>query len=159
MRKILLAGIVFVLVSVTISLVEASPGISLDITPTNDKVLPGETASYKVKVTSQVSMDETVHLSITNPISGWSYTFSENDFNLPAYGSKTVEMFITVASDASPGDYYHDVKAEGILFFGITVEETVYTNVLTTVIPEFSTIAIPVVAILGLVFLFNRRRY
>jgi len=159
MRRILLAGIVFTLALVTISLVGASPGISLDITPINDKVLPGETASYEVKVTSQVSIDETVHLSITDPISGWSYIFSENDFNLPAYGSKTVEMFITVASDASPGDYYHDVKAEGIPFFGIAVEKTVYTNVLTTVIPEFSTIAIPVVAILGLVFLFNRKKY
>jgi len=158
MKKILLAGIVFALALVTISVVEASPGITLDITPTNDKVLPGETASYKVNVTSQVSGDETVHLSITNPISGWNYTFSENDFNLPAWDSKTVDMFITVASDASPGDYYHDVRAEGKAF-GITVEETVYTNVLTTVIPEFSTIAIPVVAILALMFLFNRRKH
>ena len=157
MRKILLAGIVFVLALVTASLVEASPGISLDITPINDKVLPGETASYKVNVTSQVNWDETVHLSITNPRSGWSYTFSENDFNLSAYGSKTVDMYMTVASDASPGDYYHDVKAEGILF-GITVEETVYTNVLTTVIPEFSTIAIPAAAIFVLFFVFRRKR-
>ena len=66
-------------------------------------------------------------------------------------------MFITVASDASPGDYYHDVKAEG-KFFGITVEETVYINVLTTVIPEFQTIAIPAAAIFGLLFFIRRRR-
>ena len=157
MRKILLAGIVFALALVTASLVEASPGISLDITPVNDTVLPGETASYEVNVTSQVNWDETVHLSITDPISGWSYTFSENDFNLPAFGSKTVDMFITVASDASPGDYYHDVKAEGKAF-GITVEDTVYTNVLTTVIPEFTTIAIPVAAIFVLFFVLRRKR-
>ena len=74
MRKILLAGIVFALALVTISVVEASPGISLDITPINDTVLPGETASYEVNVTSQVDMEETVHLSITKPISGWNYT-------------------------------------------------------------------------------------
>jgi len=154
----LLAGIALVLALVTISGVEASPGITLDITPINDKVLPGETASYEANVTSQVSGDETVHLNVTNPISGWNYTFSENDFNLPAYSSKTVNMFITVASDASPGDYYHDVKAEGNVS-GITIEETVYTNVLTTVIPEFSTIAIPVVVILVLVFLFNRGKH
>jgi len=158
MKKILLAGIVFVLALVTASVVEAGPGITLDITPINDKVLSGETASYEVNVTSQVNWDETVHLSITNPISGWNYTFSENDFNLSAYESKIVDMFITVASDASPGDYYHDVKAEGKVS-GITIEETVYTNVLTTVIPEFSTIAIPVVAILVLMFLFNRRKH
>ena len=156
-RKILLAGIVFVLALVTASVVEAGPGISLDITPINDKVLPGETASYKVKVTSEVDMDEKVHLSITNPISGWNYTFSENDFNLPAHASKTVDMYITVASDASPGDYYHDVKAEGKVF-GITVEETVYTNVMTTVIPEFSTIAIPAAAIFVMLFFIRRRR-
>jgi len=157
MRKILLAGIVFVLALVTASVVEAAPGISLDITPINDKVLPGETASYKVKVTSQVNWNETVHLSVTNPISGWNYTFSDNDFNLPARGSKTVDMFITVAPNASPGDYYHDVKAEGKVF-GITVEETVYTNVLTTVIPEFSTIAIPAAAIFVMLFFIRRRR-
>ena len=75
MRKILLAGIVFALALVTASLVEANPGISLDITPINDTVLPGETASYEVNVTSQVNWDETVHLSITDPISGSvSYT-------------------------------------------------------------------------------------
>ena len=45
MRKILLAGIVFALALVTISVVEANPGISVDITPINDTVLPGETAS------------------------------------------------------------------------------------------------------------------
>ena len=157
MKKILLAGIALVLALVTISVVEASPGISLDITPTNDTVLPGETASYEVNVTSQVNWDETVHLSITNPRSGWSYTFSENDFNLPAWGSKTVDMFITVASDASPGDYYHDVKAEGKVF-GVTVEDTVYTNVLTTVIPEFTTIAIPAAAIFVLFFVLRRKR-
>jgi len=157
MRKILLAGIVFALALVTASLVEANPGISLDITPINDTVLPGETASYEVNVTSQIGMDETVHLSITNPISGWNYTFSDNDFNLPAHASKTVDMYITVASDASPGDYYHDVKAEG-KFLGVTIEETVYTNVLTTVIPEFSTIAIPAAAIFVLLFVLRRKR-
>ena len=75
---------------------------------------------------------------------------------MPAYSSKTVDMFITVAPDASPGDYYHDVKAEGTLN-GITVEETVYTNVLTTVIPEFSTIAIPA-AIFVMLFFIRRRK-
>ena len=157
MKKILLAGIVFALALVTASLVEANPGISLDITPINDTVLPGETASYEVNVTSQVNWNETVHLSITNPISGWNYTFSENDFNLPAHASKTVDMYITVASDASPGDYYHDVRAEGKAF-GITVEDTVYTNVLTTVIPEFTTIAIPAAAIFVLLFVLRRKR-
>ena len=75
---------------------------------------------------------------------------------MPAFGSKTVCMFITVAPDASPGDYYHDVRAEGKVF-GITVEKTVYTNVLTTVIPEFSTIAIPAAAIFVLLFFIRRR--
>ena len=76
---------------------------------------------------------------------------------MPAYSSKTVCMFITVAPDASPGDYYHDVRAGGKAF-GITVEKTVYTNVLTTVIPEFSTIAIPAAAIFVLLFFIRRKR-
>jgi len=41
----------------------------------------------------------------------------------------------------------------------VIITERVTTTVETTVIPEFSTIAIPVVVILGLVFLFNRRKY
>ena len=41
--------------------------------------------------------------------------------------------------------------------FGIAVEKAVYTNVLTTVIPEFSTIAIPV-AIFVMLFFIRRRR-
>jgi len=42
--------------------------------------------------------------------------------------------------------------------FGMTVEKTVYTNVLTTVIHEFSTIAIPAAAIFVLLFFIRRRR-
>ena len=157
MRRVLSIGVLLALMAIATTVVDASPGLLIDITPVKDKVLPGETASYKVNITNLMSWAETVHLRVENPITGWSYTFSENDFNLPAYASKTVDMYITVASDASPGDYYHDVKAEGKVF-GITVEETVYTNILTTVIPEFKTIGIPVVAILGLVLLFNRRK-
>jgi hypothetical protein len=41
---------------------------------------------------------------------------------------------------------------------GTVVEESLYLNVLTTVIPEFTTIAIPVAAVLGLFMLMQRRR-
>ena len=153
MKKILLVVLAVLATSIA---VKAEPGLLLDVTPVVDKVLPGETASYKVTVTSYVNSEENVHLSITNPITGWTYSFSENDFDLPAFENKTVDMYITVAPDASPGEYYHDVKAEGKVF-GITVEETIYTDVLTTVIPEFPTIAVPVLIAFGIVFLMRRR--
>ena len=153
MKKILLVVLAVLATSIA---VKAEPGLLLDVTPVVDKVLPGETASYKVTVTSYANSEENVHLSITNPITGWTYSFSKNDFDLPAFENKTVDMYITVAPDASPGEYYHDVKAEGKVF-GITVEETIYTDVLTTVIPEFTTIAVPVLIALGIVFLMRRR--
>ena len=92
---------------------------------------------------------------ITGAVLGPNWLRTESD--CPLIVSKTVCMFITVAPDASPGDYYHDVRAEGKAF-GITVEDTVYTNVLTTVIPEFSMIAIPAAAIFILLFFIRRRR-
>lgn len=156
MNKLMIAFVVLLAATVAVNVVNANPGLALDVTPVNDKVKPGGTAQYEVSVENIGSQTENVHLSINNSKTGWTYTFSKNDFDLAAGATETLDLDMTVPSDASVGDYYHDVKAEGKIF-GITVEETTYTNVVTTVVPEFNTIAIPVLAIFGIMLLMRRR--
>jgi hypothetical protein len=134
-----------------------TPGLVVDVTPLEDSVLPGETATYTVSVTNQAGITEQVTLSITNPRTGWSYTFTPTEFAVHQGETVFSDLLIGVPADASPGEYYHDVKAEGAVS-GTVIEESLYLNVLTTVIPEFTTIAIPVAAVLGLFMLMQRRR-
>ncbi|MDI6886249.1 MAG: PEF-CTERM sorting domain-containing protein [archaeon] len=135
------------------------PGITMVVTQIDNEVLPGETATYQVKITYFMAFPPTEHvvLSIDNPI--WSYTFVPNDFDINSGESKYSTLSISVPTDAQPGTYTHIVNATATGQIGpIVITEKVTTTIETTVIPEFTTIAIPVAAILGLVFLFNRRR-
>lgn len=65
---------------------------------------------------------------------------------------KEIEMVVNSSSSHEPGDF---VKIEVS-----DPDGTITTSILTTtaIIPEFTTIAIPVATILGLVFLFSRRK-
>lgn len=140
----------------------ADPGITMEVTPIDNEVLPGETATYEVNVSYFMTAPSTEHvvLSIDNPI--WSYTFDPAEFDINTGESKYSTLSIDVPSDAQPGTYNHTVNATatGVLIPmpPVIITERVTTTVETTVIPELSTIAIPVVAILGLVLLFNRRK-
>jgi len=143
----------------------ADPGIVMTVTPIDNEVLPGEIATYEVNITYFMPpppSTEHVVLSIDNPI--WSYTYNPTEFDINSGESKYSTLSIFVPSDAQPGTYTHTVNATatGEIVIPpippITITEGVSTTVETTVIPEFTTIATPVAAILGLVFLFNRRR-
>ncbi|RLG99611.1 hypothetical protein DRO38_07530 [Candidatus Bathyarchaeota archaeon] len=139
----------------------ADPGIVMEVTPIDNEVLPGEIATYEVNVSYFMTPPSTEHvvLSIDNPI--WNYTFDPAEFDINSGESKYSTLNISVPTDASPGTYTHTVNATatGVLIPPVIITERVTTTVETTVIPEFSTIAIPVVAILVLVFLFNRRKH
>ena len=141
----------------------ADPGITMEVTPIDNEVLPGETAIYEVNVSYFMTPPSTEHvvLSIDNPI--WGYTFDPAEFDINTGESRYSTLSIDVPSDALPGTYTHIVNATatGVLIPipPVIITERVTTTVETTVIPEFPTIAIPVVVILGLVFLFNRRKY
>jgi len=141
----------------------ADPGITMEVTPIDNEVLPGETATYEVNITYFMPSPSTEHvvLSIDNPI--WDYTFDPAEFDINTGESRYSTLSIDVPSDALPGTYTHIVNATatGVLIPipPVIITEGVTTTVETAVIPEFSTIAIPVVVILVLVFLFNRRKY
>ena len=136
------------------------PGITLSITPIKDVVIPGENATYEVNITYFMPSPSTEHvvLSIDNPI--WSYTFDPAEFDINTGESKYSTLNISVPSDASPGTYTHTVNATatGVLIPPVIITERVTTTVETTVIPEFSTIAIPAASIFVLLFVLRRKR-
>jgi len=141
----------------------ADPGITMEVTPIDNEVLPGETATYEVNVSYFMIWPSTEHvvLSIDNPI--WNYTFDPAEFDISTDESKYSTLSIDVPSDALPGTYNHTVNATatGVLIPippPVVITERVTTTVETTVIPEFSTIAIPAAAIFILLFVLRRKR-
>ncbi len=146
------------------TLTSANPGITVDVTPVTPQVAPPGTATYSVTVTSSSTETERVTLSIVNPNAAWTYSFSENDFELTPAGTpgatKTVELSINVPRGTPNGDYLHDVRGFAVVpgYEGVFDEETFFLNVLTQAIPEFPAIALPIISVLGIMLLMSRRK-
>ncbi|MEA2075246.1 MAG: PEF-CTERM sorting domain-containing protein [Euryarchaeota archaeon] len=98
---------------------------------------------------------------------GWSWDYMDNSSHPQWTGFKgikidyqvdkgtTVTVTIILAGNyGAPGDVAYTIKASD----KIVASDTVNGPVVCNEIPEFSTIAIPVVAILGLLFFFNHRK-
>ena len=155
--KIWLAAFVLLLMVGTAA---ADPGIVMEVTPIDNEVLPGETATYEVSVYYFMDVPPTEHvvLSIDDPI--WNYTFDPAEFDINSQQTKYSNLSIFVPIDAQPGTYSHTVNATATGQIGsfITITEDVTTDVETTVVPEFTTIAIPVAAIFGLLVLIRERK-
>ena len=161
MKKELMKAFVIASVLLVATIGMVSAGIVVDVTSVKDTVAPGETATYNVNVTSITTADEKIVLLIDDPTPGWGYGFNPNNYIIAPDASVYSDLDITVPSDAAIGEYYHTVNATAYTpymeFLGV-VQFTIYTNVPTTVIPEFTTIAIPVAAIFGLLLLIRRRK-
>ena len=139
----------------------ANPGIVVTVSPVVDTVAPGGTATYTVTVESITTVEEHVVLSISDPTTGWVYTFNPVEFDIAPGATVVSDLSMTVPGDAPQGDYYHTVNASaylpGLEWLG-AVEASTYTNILTTVIPEFPTVAIPAMLALSGYLLIGRRR-
>ena len=159
--------VVFVVIALFIP---ASAGIKkkavsiISVTPIDDEVLPGETATYNITVRSISAPGdpmETVKLAVEDPKPGWTYSFDPNEFFINASETKYAIMSIGVPADAALGDYYHKINAtvyaSGYEYLGST-SETAYTGVKTSAIPEFPMMAIPLTIVLAVAFLIFRRR-
>ena len=99
---------------------------------------------------------EHVVLSIDNLL--WGYSFNPAGFDINTGESKYSTLSIYVPSDAPPGTYNHTVNATAtydVPYPPFTATQDVTTDVETTVIPEFQTIAIPA-AIFVLLFFINK---
>jgi uncharacterized membrane protein len=119
--------VLFLLATISVGIAVATPDLVVDVTPTKDTVLPGEIANYDVSVTCMATIPEHVILSITNPRTDWSYTFVPEEFDILPGQTVISDLSIGVPSDAPPGEYYHDIRASG-LFWGVEIEQTLYTN-------------------------------
>ena len=115
-----------------------------------DMYCDGSTRTLAISVSSGAPSDLTFKIAGATSVGGIAYSYT------PAAGTKTydIQVEIMAATGTEGRDYtlyYEDVQSEEWDVASATVH--------TTAIPEFATIAIPVVSILGLLFFFNYRKH
>lgn len=145
----------------TVAMVSADP-LTVDVIPIDNQVLSGETATYKVNLTNGGSVTETLtDLYTSNGPGDFTYVFSETNGVVPAYTTKEVSLSVTVPTGKLQGTYTFDINADWQKPLGpFTISDTSnYLGVILDVeIPEFSTIAVPAVTMIGLLLLMRRRK-
>ena len=141
------------------------------ISPAEQIIEPAETASFKFELKNNFDFEKTVEISaiwkqvkekgIVKLTPQWwgatidGHVIPDNgvsfDVVLEANEIKEIEMVVTSSAAHEPGDFAKIEVSDP--------DGTITTSILTTttIIPEFATIAIPAVTILGLVFLMSRR--
>jgi hypothetical protein len=131
--------------------------------PEYQEVLPGGTAEFTIRVKNEGCVKDTIQLTHENILESgycsWTVGLSKNSITLNPCNSEDVTLSVTAASNCEVSSR-KKVKVTGTSQNGLDVSETITDSVIkeTHVIPEFATIAIPVAAILGLLFLFSRRK-
>ncbi|MEL7664285.1 MAG: PEF-CTERM sorting domain-containing protein [Methanosarcina mazei] len=167
-----MAKIRFILVgllSLLILINTCSAAVEFTIPQATKYVTPGSTVSYDLDVSLGQNPDLTVPYPITEEFSidpmreGWSYSFSKDNIELDLSNPTASSIIsITVPSNAAPGSYSHTVYATGYDSIGRQYNfatELAYSVINTDVqIPEFPTVALPMVAIIGLVAIIGRRK-
>lgn len=158
-KIIIIIVIILLFLGVTAS---AHPGIYITVDPIQDTVNAGEIAKYTVTVhtTPDVTDIENVNLFIDSPLPGWDYIFTPNDFDIgPDPDTKTSTLEVHVPSGTLPATYTKKIMASTI-YGGIPDFETadIETHVNVTGIPEFPTVAFPVISVIGLMLLFQRKK-
>lgn len=165
MEKIKTTILLAVILLLSAGTASANPGISVSVTPpAGITVAPGETASYALSVFLDPDGlgSRPAHLSITNPVAGWTYTFSDNDFVISEGQTIPVTLEVGVAADTTQGTYASDGDASTTVCldgFCIAGWDATTFVVYTTAIPEFPTVALPIVSIIGLMLLFQKRKH
>ncbi|HII00389.1 TPA: PEF-CTERM sorting domain-containing protein [Methanosarcinaceae archaeon] len=96
-------------------------------------------------------------------IPDWGYSFSEDSVILDLERTTNTSVLeITVPSDAVPGNYSHTVTATGYDELGKEIdypsEFDIYVINTNVNVPEFPTVALPMLAVFGLVAIFGRRK-
>jgi hypothetical protein len=164
-RKIIL-GIFAVMLLTNIS----SAAVELTVTPEDGiTVVQGGTISYVATLTATDPIDfppqeEVFSIEEADKQPGWTYIFdpaSVTLFSLGDSGSSTLTIIVPI--DAPTGFYSHTVIATGYDEFGnmigIPTEVDFYViNTDVTPIPEFPTIVLPVISVLGIMLLMTRRK-
>lgn len=174
--------IMFVMIGILPYTAAATPGIHVTVDPLSQTAVSGNTIDYGVTVTN---MDDGLSklitsLDITSAQPGWIYTFNPDIVGeeIPAGDGQSISTVLSVTSlsSAGIGIYGHQINAEAeytvmlsdplmpfIPPIPLTLTEFDPENFNTqiqdtTPIPEFPTIALPVLSIIGLLFVFERRK-
>ena len=174
MQTILL--IIFIMIGILPYTAAATPGIYVTVDPLSQPAVSGNTIDYGVTVSN---MDDgytklITSLDITSAQPGWTYTFDPNIIGqtIPAGIDAGISTVLSVTSPAgtTSGIYGHQINAEVEYMlmvpfppFALTLPESDPENFNTqiqgtTPIPEFPTIALPVLSVIGLLFVFERRK-
>ncbi|MFQ6056358.1 MAG: hypothetical protein ACE5J3_10305 [Methanosarcinales archaeon] len=144
----------------TVENVSADP-LTIDVIPINNQVQPGEIATYKVNLINGGPSTETLtNLYVLDGPGDFTYVFSKTSGVVLGYETKQVDLSVTVPISKSQGTYTFDVYADWQKTLGpFTIKKTNnYLDVILNVIPEFTTIAIPALISLGIIFLVFRRK-
>ncbi|MBW6519019.1 MAG: PEF-CTERM sorting domain-containing protein [ANME-2 cluster archaeon] len=154
--------ILLLLVSLsTVAIVSADP-LSVDVIPIDNQVLSGEMATYKVNLTNLGTTTETLtDLYASNGPGDFTYVFSDTSGAVLGGDTKQVDLSVTVPAGKPQGTYTFDVYADWQKPLGpFTISQTSnYLGVILDVeIPEFSTIALPIISVLGIMLLMSRRK-
>jgi len=167
MRKLNRLIIVLLVSLSTVAIVSADP-LYVDVIPIDNQVLPGETATYVVNLTNGGDKTETLtDLYAVNGPGDFIYVFSEITGDVLPFSSKLVDLAVTVPTGKPEGTYSFDINAtwnKTLGGFGPIPSYTIsgkgnYLGVILDVeIPEFSTIALPIISVLGIMFLMTRRK-
>lgn len=153
----------------------ANPGISVSI-EVIDKITGGAdlSAEYNVKVTSLSGVAEDVELTIRpaelseligteQPADiGW-FDWTSQSFSLASGDTKEFPLYGSLPAGVSAGNYRFVADGEatvpGMPWLPASDSDSKEIVVVTEeTIPEFSTIAVPVVAVIGLLLLMRRRK-
>jgi len=150
----------FVLLSVVVA-VRADP-LTVDVIPIDDQVQPGGTAMYKVNLSNNGTVKETLtNLYASDGPSDFTYMFSSVSGDVLPGQTKQVDLSVTVPTNKPQGQYTFDVNADWQKKLGpTTIKKTAnYLDVFLNVqIPEFPTIALPIISVIGLLFVMRRPR-
>lgn len=172
----LVAAIITMMIICTAS-AEPDPE-NMNVQPDNQNMTPGEVVNYTVSITdiqdSGTSNKHTIKAWVSDIVYG---SGTLNDLQFKFYhganssgwlnnnetwnwwdgGANSATLTLSVKHVGTSTDTKYQFKVEDGYIYGSTWDSASST-VYATAIPEFSTIAIPAAAILGLLFFFNRRR-
>ncbi len=126
--------------------------------PSGIHVAPGGSVDYKIIVSDTALPSEDFDFSV-NPadmLSNWTYTFAPSQITVLSSGSDSTVLTIGVPTGTTAGTYQHHVIIEGS-YYSIPADLTMEVVKTEVTVPEFSTVAVPMFAILGLLTIFGRR--
>ena len=147
-----------------------SAAVELQTPDETKQASPGGTVSYNLVVSLEEPIDSTLDFPITEVFSvdpvreGWGYSFTKESVTLDSSSPTNSSILqITVPSNAVAGTTYsHTIIATGYDSFGqeygIPLELDVFVVNTDVQVPEFPTLALPMVSILGLVAIIGYRK-